>query len=127
MVGRGPNKLDLRWFPALGGDFHSCFFQSFFKNAMFVDFSRFCGFWASFWQAKSKPKSVFATFFPSFYSSAFRDRIFVVFWKRRTSKIMLSPRREHDFNKIDVFEKYRKKARFRLHFRRSKRRKIKKR
>ena len=126
MVGLGPNKLAFRWVPALGGDFHSSYFSSFLLNAIFVDFLRFCRFWGICWQAKWKPKSIFATFFPTFFSSAFRDRIFVVFWKRRTSKIMLSPRREHDFHKIDVFEKYRKKARFRLHFRRSKRRKIKK-
>ena len=133
MVGRGPNKLDLRWFPALGGevralggDFHSSYFSSFFLNAIFVDFSRFCWFWGICWQAKWKPKSIFVTFSPTFFSSAFWDRIFVVFWKLRTSKIMLSPRREHDFHKIDVFEKYRKKARFRLHFRKSKCRKIKK-
>ena len=80
-------------------------FKAFFI-AIFVDFLRFRGFWGSFWQAKWKPKSIFATFSPTFCSSGFRDRIFIVFWKRQTSKIMLSPRREHDFNKIDVFEKY---------------------
>ena len=126
MVGLGPKRLDSRWVAALGGGFHSSYFSSFFLNAIFVDFLRFCRFRGTCWQAKWKPKSIFVTFSPAFFSSAFWDRIFVVFWRLRTSKIMLSPRREHDFHKIDVFEKYRKKARFRLHFRRSKRRKIKK-
>ena len=111
---------------ALGGLVHSSYFSSFFLNAIFVDFLRFCRFWGTCWQAKWKPKSIFATFFPTFFSSAFRDLIFVVFWKLRASKIMLSPRREHDFHKIDVFENDPKKPRFWIRFGRSKRRKIKK-
>ena len=79
MVGRGPNKLALRWVPALGGDLHSSYFSSFFLNAFFVDFLRFCRFGGTCWQAKWKPKSIFVTFFPTFVSSVFQDRIFVVF------------------------------------------------
>ena len=50
------------------------------------------------------------------FSNLFFERVsgshFCCFWRLRTSKFMLSPRREHDFHKIDVFEKYRKNVDF---------------
>ena len=51
-------------------------------------------------------------------------RFFVGFGGLGTLKIAISPRREHDFYKIDVFEKIVKKHGFWLRFRRPKRRKI---
>ena len=68
--------------------------------------------------------SIFWRFFAMFFSSVFLHRFWSVFWRLRTLKICTAPKREHDFYKIDVFEKCAKKARFRRRFGRPKRRKI---
>ena len=68
----------------------------------------------------------FVDFFSMFFSKAFSHRFLVVFGRLRTLKICTAPRREHDFHKIDVFEKVAKKPRFWLRFRRPKLRKINK-
>ena len=59
-----------------------------------------------------------------FFSNAFAHRCWVDFLRLRTLKIELSPRREHDFRKIDVFKKGSKKHRFWLYFWKPNRRKF---
>ena len=56
-------------------------------------------------------------FFSRSFSNAFSHRILLVFWKLRTLKIELPPRREHDFHKTDVFEKVVTNGGFWLYFR----------
>ena len=55
---------------------------------------------------------------------AFWHRFLLDFLKLRTLKIELPPRREHDFHKIDVFEKGSKNHWFWLHFWKPNRRKF---
>ena len=105
------------------------FFES-VSEATFFDLGAILG---GFWEAKMVPKSIFGRFFGSLFShaisaavlgvqnggqnrflgrffsmlfsNAFRHRFWIVFWRLRTLKIELSPRREHEFYKIDVFKK----------------------
>ena len=97
-VPKGLISVDARFGPRL-------FFWSFFWNAFFSDFFRCWVDFGRFWEVKTEAKIDFFDVFFVFFSSAFRDRIFAVFWGLRTLKIVLSPQREHDFHKIDVFEK----------------------
>ena len=52
------------------------------------------------------------------FLNAFLCRFRLDFLRLRTLKIELSPRREHDFCEIDVFQKRPKNDQFGLHFRR---------
>ena len=70
------------------------------------------------------PNRVFACFFAMFFSSAFRHRFGLHFWRLRTSKNRFSPERGANFHKIGVFEKPFKKAPFWLRLGRPKPSKI---
>ncbi len=71
-----------------------------------------------------RKNSMCEPFFSMFFTNAFLHRFLLDFWSLETLKIAVSPRREHDFYKIDVFKKVFKKAPFWLHFWRPKRRKF---
>ena len=91
MVGRVPKRLGSRWFAALGGVLHSSYFSSFFLNAIFFDFLRFCWFWRTCWQAKWKPKSIFATFFPPFFRVRFGVAFLLFFGSSEPQKSCSRP------------------------------------
>ena len=99
-------------FCRLPGDLHSVAKQASFRIAFRNDFGGF-----------GRPKSMFEAHFSMFFSNAFAHRCWVDILRLRTLKIELSPRREHDFRKIDVFKKGSKKHRFWLYFWKPNRRK----
>ena len=49
--------------------------------------------------------SIFEPCFAILFSNAFLHRFLCDFWRLETSKISISPRREHDFYKFHVFKK----------------------
>ena len=86
------------------------------------NFFRFFSMLGRFWEVlggqNGGQNRFLGSFFAMLFSSAFRHRFRVGFGRLRTLKIYMAPQREHDFRKIDVFDKCLKKARFWLHFRR---------
>ena len=66
---------------------------------------------------------IFEPFFSMLFWNAFWYRFWLDFLRPKSWKIAISLRQNNDFCKIGVFDKNTKKARFRLHFRRPKRRK----
>ena len=78
----------------------SLFFGSMLE-AIFFDLGAILG---GFGRPKWRSKSIFDKFFGSFFRMRLQHRFWIVFWRLRTLKIELPPRREHDFHKIDVFK-----------------------
>ena len=103
-------------------------FSSASWNRFFCDFFRFCSIFSGFGKgfgAQDRGQNRFlGGFFAMLFSTAFWYRFWVVFWRAEPLKISIFPRENNDFYKIGVSEKVAKNRRFRLHFRRSKRRKI---
>ena len=87
-------------------------------------FSILDGFWEVWGNQNGAPNRVFACFFAMFFSSAFRHRFGLHFWRLRTSKNRFSLERGANFHKIGVFEKSFKKAQFWLRLGRPKPSKI---
>ena len=99
------------------------FFRSFFLKA-FLD--GFLVIFGDFGKPKRRPKSTSGSFFFDAYFEFVLVPLCIVFLKLETLKIAVSPRREHDFYKIGVFEKIVKMHGCWFRFRRPKQRKIKK-
>ena len=95
---------------ALGG--WSLFFDAMLEAIFFA----LGGILGGLGRPKWRSKSIFERFFGSFFSHAISASILDVFWRLRTLKIELPPRREHDFHKIDVFKTLSKNDRFWSHF-----------
>ena len=90
----------------------SLFFDSMLEATLFA----LGGILGGFWEPKWRPKSIFwRFFFDPFFESVFASILacfFVGLWRLQSLKMCTALRREHDFRKIDVFEKCSKKYRF---------------
>ena len=86
--------------------------------------SLFKAIWEAFGGQNKRQNRGLRRLFAMFFSNAFWHRFLFEFWRLETWKIAILLRKNKDFSKIDVFEKHAKKPRFRLRFRRPKRRKI---
>ena len=82
--------------------------------------------WSSKTPSQAGQNRFFQCFFSMHFSNASQHRFWIVFWKIRAWKIVISPRREHDFLEISIFEKITKKHWFWLHFGKLKRTKFEK-
>jgi len=88
------------------------FFRHFLEHAFFSIFFDVGSILGGFGRPKWRPKSIFGRFFGMFFSKAILASNFDRIFRLETLKIAISSRREHDFHKIDVFEKVSKKPRF---------------
>ena len=91
-------------FRRLAGELHSVAKQASFSIAFQSDFEGFWGGLGRFLETKMDAQIGFGRLFGDAFLNAFLHRFFVIFGGLRSSKIMLSPKRNANFYKMDVFK-----------------------